>query len=114
MDNLRQMRIDKGLTMKQLGEMTDVTESTIGMIETGKRKPGFELLLKLSEVFDCSIDDLVYGKKTPTVQDGGREKLLDLSELDDDQVMLIQDILKINPQQRSALLSVAESFLNGQ
>ena len=59
MENLRRLRKAKGLTMKELGEMVEVSESMIGMIETGKRKPSFELLLKLGEVLDCSVDDLM-------------------------------------------------------
>lgn len=113
MENLRQMRINKGLTMKQLGEMTDVSESQIGMIETGKRKPSFELLLKLCEVFDCSIDDLVYGKKIPiTESDGLKENMIDLSVLTEDQRKAIQDIISMNQRELSAALPALEFFVS--
>ena len=62
MENLRKLRIAKGLTMKELGEKVGVTESMIGMIETGKRQPGYETLLKLGEELGCSIDYLMRGK----------------------------------------------------
>lgn len=65
MENLRRIRKAKGLTMKQLGEMTDVSESAIQMIEVGTRSPSFELLLKLGEALDCSVDELLDIKREP-------------------------------------------------
>lgn len=71
MENLRLLRKAKGLTMKELGNMVDVSESMIQMVESGTRKPSFELLLKLGEALECSVDDLVNGKKiTATKSDG--------------------------------------------
>ena len=76
MEYLRILRKEKGLTMKELGKMVDVSESMIQMIEAGTRKPSFELLLKLGEALDCSTDELVYGKKiTATESDGEEDKL---------------------------------------
>ena len=70
MANIRELRKAKGLTQKQLAKLIDVTESQISQIETGKRNPGFETLLKLSEVFECTVDDIVRNKKIPdTVSD---------------------------------------------
>ena len=70
MEHLRELRKAKGLTMKQLGSMVDATESMIQMLETGTRKPSFELLLKLGEALDCSVDELINGKKNPTTANG--------------------------------------------
>ena len=65
MENLKRIRKSKGLTMKQLGEMTDVSESMIQMVEAGTRSPSFELLLKLGEALNCSVDELLGTKKEP-------------------------------------------------
>ena len=75
-----------------------------------KRKTSFELLLKLGEVFGCSVDDLINSKKIPATESDG-DLVLDLSKLDEDQIKLIRKITKISPQQVSALLSVAETYL---
>lgn len=56
---LRQIRELHGLTMKQLGEMIGQTESSIGLYESGRRKPNYETLLKLSEVLRCSVDSIL-------------------------------------------------------
>lgn len=57
--NLREIRKSKGMTMKQLGNLVGVTESAIGLWETGKREPNQEMLLKLGEALDCSVLDIM-------------------------------------------------------
>lgn len=61
MKMLRQLRKDRKLSMKELGNIVGVAESTISQYETGKREPDFETLLKLGEFFDVSIDYLLRG-----------------------------------------------------
>lgn len=68
MENLRRIRKEKGLTMKELGKLTDVSESMIQMVETGTRSPSFELLLKLGEALDCSVDELLDIKREPATE----------------------------------------------
>lgn len=65
MENLKKIRKQRGLTMKELGNLTGVSESMIQMIEAGKRSPSFELLLKLGEALECSVDELLDIKREP-------------------------------------------------
>lgn len=113
MDNLRKLRKARGMSMRELGEAVGVSESMIGMIETGRRKPSYELLLKLGEELDCGVDYLVNDRKIPITESDG-QNLLDLSQLNEEQKKLIEDVLRLNPQQRSAVLSVTESFLSNK
>ncbi|MBO7727825.1 MAG: helix-turn-helix transcriptional regulator [Oscillospiraceae bacterium] len=69
MENLKKIRKARGLTLKKLGEMTDVSESMIQMVESGARSPSFELLLKLGEALDCSVDELIDIKREPDSSD---------------------------------------------
>lgn len=72
MKMLRILRKNKGLSMKELGEIIGVAESTVSQYETGKREPDFETLLKLGEYFNVSVDYLLRGdisqnEKAPTL-----------------------------------------------
>ena len=58
-NNIRYLRKLKGWTMKELGEKVEVAESTISQYETGKRQPDNEMLLRLGEVLNCSVDFLL-------------------------------------------------------
>ena len=98
MENLRKRRIAKGLTMKALGEEVGVSESAIGMIETGKRKPSFELLLILGEALDCSVDDLVNDKKIPATESDGQESISDKDR------RFIEWFHSLSPEKQRAIL----------
>lgn len=46
------------LTQKELAEIVGVSKSTIGFLETGRSKPGFELSIALEEFFGISFEIL--------------------------------------------------------
>lgn len=112
MESIRMRRKAKGLTQKQLAIKSGVTESQISQIETGKRKPGFETLLRISEALDCTTDDLVRNKKNPATEGDGVEESIDLSQLSEDRKKLIQDILKASDQDVSFVLQMTERLLS--
>ena len=58
-NNLRNLRKAAGLTLKELGEVIGVAESTVSQYETGKRQPDFDTLLKISKLFNVSTDSLL-------------------------------------------------------
>jgi len=57
---LAKARAEKGLTMKQMGEKLDISESYYSMIEAGDRQKRMDLTLvsKLSTVLGMSISDI--------------------------------------------------------
>lgn len=59
MSRIRELRKEKNLTMKKLGECVGVAESTISLYETEKRQPDNEMLKKIADFFDVSIDYLL-------------------------------------------------------
>ena len=72
-NRIRELRKKKGITMKQLGEIVDLAESTISQYETGKREPDNETLLKISEYFGVTVGYLLGAeeaiKEAPTPKD---------------------------------------------
>lgn len=50
------LRNEKGWDQVQLADRLNTSKSTISMYESGKRKPGYEMLCKMSEVFRVSSD----------------------------------------------------------
>lgn len=63
--HIRDIRKSQHMTMKELGKKVGVSESAIQLYETQKRKPDYEMLLKLSEALDCTVVDLLYGFSKP-------------------------------------------------
>ncbi|KGG81087.1 hypothetical protein Y919_02725 [Caloranaerobacter azorensis H53214] len=56
---IRELRKSYKLTQFELAEKLNIAQSTIGMIETNKREPSNELLVKIANFFNVSIDYLL-------------------------------------------------------
>ena len=59
MERLKELRKSKQLTMKDLGQIINVAESTISLYENGKREPDYQTLSKMADFFEVSIDYLL-------------------------------------------------------
>ena len=59
MNRIKQLREEFGYTQQDLANKIDGAKSTIAMYENETRKPSMEILIKLSEIFNCSIDYLL-------------------------------------------------------
>lgn len=57
--NLKHIRQEKGLTQEQLGKLMNKDYSTIGKWENGTRSPIMEDVLKLSDILNVDIKDLI-------------------------------------------------------
>lgn len=58
-ENLRAIRVDRGITQKSLGLSIGVTPVTIGNWERGVRQPSFDLLVRLANTLKISTDELL-------------------------------------------------------
>lgn len=56
MNRIKKLREDFGYTQQDLADKINGAKSTIAMYENETRKPSLEILVKLSEIFNCSID----------------------------------------------------------
>lgn len=55
---LKDLRTEKGCTQKQLAEAIQTTADSIYSWEKGRSQPSIEMLCKLADFFECSIDYL--------------------------------------------------------
>lgn len=56
MNRIKFLREEFGYTQQDLADKLNGSKSVIGLYESEKRKPSLEILVKLSEIFNCSID----------------------------------------------------------
>ena len=59
---LKELRIEKGLSQKKLGEVFNVCNQTISFWETGSREPDLDTLLKIAHFFDVTLENLLEEK----------------------------------------------------
>ncbi len=56
---LKHLRDKRGMTQKEVADILGLTPKAVGFYESEERQPSQETLLKLSEIFDVSIDYLL-------------------------------------------------------
>lgn len=95
MNRIKFLREENGLTQQDLAERLGGAKSTVAMYEKGDRKPSLEVLVKLSEIFNCTIDyilcksDIRNPEELKNVQfanAGG----LDTTDLDEEDLLELQ------------------------
>lgn len=79
MYHLRELRIQKGLTQAELSKALQVSASSIGMYEQGRREPDNETLGRIANFFNVTTDYLLGRTDEP----GGFQKGL-LWDINDD------------------------------
>ena len=84
-ERLKQLRINNNLTQRQVGQRIGVAISAVSSYETGVRYPTYESLVKLSRLYNVTTDYLI----------GLTDRnLIDLSELEEDEVALINSMVR--------------------
>lgn len=94
MEKLKELRKEKGISLKELGAEMGVAESTMSLYENGKRQPDYETLLKLAEYFGVTVDYLLRGNN-------------DEERLPEELVILNRNAKKMSPENRKKLLEMA-------
>lgn len=63
MKGLKQIRKEKRLTQLKVAMDLNISREALSHYENGKREPSLDLLVKMSEYFNVSIDFLINGKE---------------------------------------------------
>jgi len=58
-NRLREIRMKNGLTQEKLSEIVEIGIRNYQYYEQGKHVPSFEILIKLADALDISLDYLV-------------------------------------------------------
>lgn len=100
MNRIKFLREELNMTQQELADKLDGAKSTVAMYEKGDRKPSMEVLLKLSEIFDCSIDYILGKSNIRNPENTELDKLQiglstkDYSNISDEQIKQIEDFAK--------------------
>ncbi len=63
MKGLKQIRRERGLTQLKVAMDLNISREALCHYENGKREPSIDMLVKMSEYFNVSIDFLIKGEK---------------------------------------------------
>ena len=90
------------LTQKELAEKINNEQRNISNWENGASEPDCETILKLSEVFDISIDEL-FGKNMSTVNRSPASGV---------EYTILKFIRQLNETQKFSLMQFLREFIN--
>lgn len=70
MTRIAEKRKEMNMTQKELAMRMGVANSTLNQWETGMRRPNIDMLIRLTEVFGCTADELLgIERKKPDPED---------------------------------------------
>lgn len=104
---LRLLRKNENLTMKELGAIVGVSESTISLYETGKREPDYDMLNKFADYFGVTVDyilgrdDIKAEKPAPKTE----------SELND---AFAKDFNRLTPEEQKMIHAQIKGLLSNR
>ncbi len=83
-NTLKKLRLQAGLTQKQLADKMGLTKAVISYYELQERYPSPEVLIKLASIFHVSTDYLLGLDRSNTI---------DLAGLNDDDITLVKQLV---------------------
>lgn len=83
---LKDLRLQAGLTQKQLAERLWLSKATVSYYEQSLRYPSPEILVKIANVFHVSTDYLL-GRE-------GKAQTLDVTGLTEEDIALLQQMIE--------------------
>src|SRR5215210_5184414 len=85
-DEVRRRRLKLGLTGAQLAERASMAPSAVSQIETGKRSPSSDSVIKLADALGVNVGDLFPKAQAPLPLEFGEQSGdSELSKLDDEE-----------------------------
>ena len=60
--NLRQLRLERGMTQEQAAALLGVTRQAVSSYESGRTRPDLDMLLRMCEVYHTNLEGILYGR----------------------------------------------------
>ncbi len=100
---LKQIRKEKNMSQADLSKKIGVSRSTISMWEIGASQPSNELLLRLSQILNVSLDELLGNEVESLTNSQGAEKPESPMLLFTEQELQLIQKYRDNPQMQPAV-----------
>lgn len=107
MNNIRELRKIKGLSQKELADKLNSDQSVVSKWELGKALPETSKLIKLSEIFEVSIDYVLGKSKFFYPENQGKDNYFTLEE-----TRIIEDYRKLSPALQKTITDTLHTFLH--
>lgn len=93
-DNIRRMRIEAHLTLKELGDRCGVTPQAVYRWETERNEPNMKTIMVMCDIFHCTADELA-GCYTQPLSRTERDVIVAYRNASDEVKRIIESILEV-------------------
>lgn len=99
-ERIKMLRTQKDMSQADLAKKLEVSYQFVSLLESGKKGPSHETLLKLASFFNVTTDFLLTGEETIT----------EVKELaDDDFEVLYRDFKELTPHDREVIMDLVRA-----
>ncbi|UDN63723.1 helix-turn-helix domain-containing protein [Clostridioides sp. ES-W-0016-02] len=125
-EKIKSLRIEKKMTQEEFAENLCISRPALSLYESNKRKPDFEVLKKIAEHFNVSIDFLldnnIKDNKLAKVNHSDEDNLVskrDLkkdstypNEIDEEVEALVDMIYELDKEDRETVTKILDALIN--
>lgn len=105
--NIKLLRKRAKMTQTDLGDMIGVSYTAIVTYEAGRGTPKFEGLLKIAEIFNVNVHDLIYKDLSdPNYKASGPEDTGELVKALESRVRALESVLKLSDPELAKRLGI--------
>ena len=110
-DNIKKYRRKKGLTQEEMAKKLHVVRQTVSKWETGKSVPDAEVLIRMAEVLDVSVNELLGIESVQGNMDEVAEELIRVKERLEEQNR--REILTKKVDEKRGIILLLSFFFSG-
>lgn len=107
MENLKKLRIEKGLSQQKLASYINISQQSVYKYENDISEPDISTLKNLADFFETSIDYLVGNTDIPKKYDNYAEEELNAEEFE-----MIRCYRRLTHSKRKVIGQILTEFLN--
>ena len=101
-DNLKKYRTEKGLSQDELAKKAGMHAVQFSRYERGQSVPSIEVVQKIADVLEVSIDLLVYGNKEQKIEQAVKDAEL---------INLFKKVEQLNDKQKDTVKEFLNAFI---
>ncbi len=103
---LFELRKQKGISQEELADKLNISRQTLSKWELGNSTPDMEKLILLSDYFEISLDELVFGNKSETHKEALKEGIT-IAKVLDDKILTVENKQKTKKGFKIVLIILA-------
>lgn len=107
MNNIKKLRIEKGLSQQNLADKLTTSQQSIYKYENQITEPNIDMLKNMADFFDVSIDYLIGYSSCPH-----KVEEVTATDLNEDELVLLKKYRSLPPASRKTIQQLMNDLLN--